>query len=309
MPIEYKTIELPDGGGKVIPVNDKGHPIIIRKEKDGDGAGTEIGLDAIHLYRQVPALQEEAKGHRLKASARGEKLKLLTDVGVDWEGEDFGDWVSTASGAVETVKNLEAGDLVKAGEVETIKKQAEQNLQKKLDDATKANEKVVNSLTDEKTGLEKQLYELMVADQFNTSEYVKDKLNMTAKGARRYFGNNFKVEKQEDGSFLVIGYYDRNGVGGDREKIYSVEKPGTIADFAECLEILVDNDPDRKSLLKGSAAAGGGAGGGGGGSDFEGVNPWAKDTRNLTIQGQIIRKDPEKARRLAAAAGVTLDLP
>ena len=309
MPVEYKTIDLPDDGGKAVLLNGKGHPIILKKDSDDDDSVKEIGLDAIHLYRQVPALQEEAKGHRQKASARGEKLKLLSDAGVDWEGDDFVDWVSSAAGAVETVKNLEAGDLIKAGEVETIKKQAEQNLQKKLDDANKANQKVVESLNSEKDGLEKQLYRLMVADKFNTSEFVKEKLNMTAKGARRYFGNNFRVEKQDDGSYLVVGYYDSNGLGGDREKIYSVERTGTLADIDECLEILVDHDKDKKSLLKGSPGAGGGGGGGGGEFFDTGVNPWAKETKNLTIQGQIIKKDPEKAKRLAAQAGVTLNLP
>lgn len=34
------------------------------------------------------------------------------------------------------------------------------------------------------------------------------------------------------------------------------------------------------------------------------ANPWAKDTFNLTRQGEIARSDPEKAKRLKAAAGV-----
>lgn len=35
-------------------------------------------------------------------------------------------------------------------------------------------------------------------------------------------------------------------------------------------------------------------------------NPWAKGSVNLTEQGRILRDDPEKARRMAKAAGVTL---
>lgn len=34
------------------------------------------------------------------------------------------------------------------------------------------------------------------------------------------------------------------------------------------------------------------------------VNPWAKDTTNLTKQGEVVRADPAKARRMMAAAGI-----
>ncbi|PSJ60755.1 hypothetical protein C7I85_11985 [Mesorhizobium soli] len=35
------------------------------------------------------------------------------------------------------------------------------------------------------------------------------------------------------------------------------------------------------------------------------VNPWAKDTANLTKQGEVVRADPGKARRMMAAAGLS----
>jgi hypothetical protein len=34
------------------------------------------------------------------------------------------------------------------------------------------------------------------------------------------------------------------------------------------------------------------------------VNPWKKETRNLTMQGNIIKKDKAKARQMMKAAGV-----
>jgi hypothetical protein len=34
------------------------------------------------------------------------------------------------------------------------------------------------------------------------------------------------------------------------------------------------------------------------------VNPWKKETFNLTLQGQIVKSDPEKAARLKAEAGI-----
>ncbi|MBK3745285.1 hypothetical protein G3A39_39570 [Paraburkholderia aspalathi] len=38
------------------------------------------------------------------------------------------------------------------------------------------------------------------------------------------------------------------------------------------------------------------------------VNPWAKDTRNLTKQGDVVRADPAKARRMMSAAGIPEDV-
>jgi hypothetical protein len=36
-------------------------------------------------------------------------------------------------------------------------------------------------------------------------------------------------------------------------------------------------------------------------------NPWKKETRNLTLQGAILKEDPALARRLQAEAGISLD--
>lgn len=42
----------------------------------------------------------------------------------------------------------------------------------------------------------------------------------------------------------------------------------------------------------------------GGGANPGAANPWAKDTFNLTQQGQILKNNPDHARRLMAQAGV-----
>ena len=43
-----------------------------------------------------------------------------------------------------------------------------------------------------------------------------------------------------------------------------------------------------------------------GGSGGSGVNPFAKETFNLTEQGKMFRENPEQARAMAAAAGITI---
>lgn len=39
------------------------------------------------------------------------------------------------------------------------------------------------------------------------------------------------------------------------------------------------------------------------------VNPWKKETWNMTLQADVYRKDPALARQMAASAGVNLPLP
>lgn len=87
----------------------------------------------------------------------------------------------------------------------------------------------------------------------------------------------------------------------------------------EDVAVLLDEKPLSEALAewaksddgKHFVAAPGNSGGGGGntrsasGGD---VNPWKKESRNLTEQGRIAREDPETAKRLAKEAGVTLNL-
>ena len=38
------------------------------------------------------------------------------------------------------------------------------------------------------------------------------------------------------------------------------------------------------------------------------VNPWKKESFNMTEQGKILRNDPVQAKQLASAAGITLNI-
>jgi hypothetical protein len=57
----------------------------------------------------------------------------------------------------------------------------------------------------------------------------------------------------------------------------------------------------RPHLLKAQGAGGSGYHAGNGG---RAVNPWAKETLNLTEQGRLLRDNPQQAQQLMAAAGV-----
>jgi len=69
-------------------------------------------------------------------------------------------------------------------------------------------------------------------------------------------------------------------------------------------DLLTDffNTPEGKRYLQ-ETSNGGGAPGSGGSKGFQGKNPWAKDSRNLTEQGRILQENPNLAKTLMAQAG------
>ena len=300
--MKYKTIV--DAEGKVIGIamDDKGLPIVVQERAGPDGTDKEIGLDAIHLYSKVPSLQEEAKNHRLKGAGYKEFLDALEEAGIDIaDVAQFKTWVEEATGAIGTVKNLNDKQLIDAKEVDSIKKQAVEAHEKKVKELTVKHSKQLDAANTEKAELENKVFDLMVADRFSNSPFVKDKLNMPAKVARAYFGQNFKVEKGEDGKFHVISYH--NG-----EKLFSEQRVGEAPDFEEAIGLMVARDPDGDSLMVGSGSGGSGAGdghGGGGGGGGGKTNPFVKGkTFNLTKQGEISMSDPQLAARLKREADI-----
>lgn len=86
----------------------------------------------------------------------------------------------------------------------------------------------------------------------------------------------------------------------DRSKL-ALSEDGKVAGLEEQLKSIREA---KGFLFKPTASVQGydPAGGGGGGT----VNPFAKDTFNLTEQGRLLRENPAQARDMAAAAGVKI---
>lgn len=86
----------------------------------------------------------------------------------------------------------------------------------------------------------------------------------------------------------------------DRSKLV-LSEDGKVAGLEEQMKSIRET----KGFLFKPAASSQGydpAGGGGGGT----VNPFAKDTFNLTEQGRLLRENPAQAREMAAVAGVKI---
>lgn len=208
------------------------------------GDGREAPFDADNTIATIGRLNGEAKSHREAKEAAEAKLRGFE--GIE-NAED-------AKKALETIKNLNAGELKTASQVQEIKDAAARSAQEQVAAAAKASATQIQELT---ATLEKRTSELnshMIGSGFANSKLLTDdkhplRLAIPGEMARAYFGAHFKVE---DGK--TVGY-DAAG-----NKIYSATRPGELADFDEALDHLVRACPFKDQILKGSGASGGGAG-------------------------------------------------
>lgn len=238
--------------------------------------GKEVPFDGPAAAAKITSLNGEAKGHREAKEAAEAKLKA-------YEGIDD---PAKAKAALETVANLDSGQLIQAGKVEEIKAAARKAADEQVANATKQlTEDLVKS---NKRGddLENELRGERIGGSFTRSKYITDKLSIPPDMAQSRFGQNFKIEEGK-----IIGY------DGKGNKLYSRAKPGELADFDEAMELLVDQYPYRENIVKGTGGGGGarhGAGNGGGSkemkrSEFVKLNPI--DQQKTALSGTVIIDD------------------
>ena len=108
---------------------------------------------------------------------------------------------------------------------------------------------------------------------------------------------------------LLKGAYrilrDQIAFGEEGQPVYQVDEFTTIPLKDGVLKW--SQSDEAKDYITAPVSSGGGASTSG--PRRNGVtNPWAKDSWNLTQQGQLLRQNPEMAKSLAAAAGKTLTL-
>lgn len=89
------------------------------------------------------------------------------------------------------------------------------------------------------------------------------------------------------------------------------EVGGELKDSKGALEILerVAKSEPAKAYRVADDTTGGGAGNRKGGDGPTGTNPYKKDSWNLTEQGRLEKDSPQDAKRLAAQAGIPLEIP
>lgn len=208
-----------------------GNPLVFDDTPDPKGE-KPFALDAIHLFGKIPALQEEAKGHRLKAKEAVDKLIIFD--GLDPEA---------ARKALETVKNLKSGDLTKAEDVEKLKKDISSAFESQIVEVKKGYDQKLLDAANELVVKDAKIYHLSVSGKFASSKYFTggDKSLSILKPdmAESYLGKYFKLEEGK------VVAYDFTG-----NKIMSREKPGELADFDEALDFIIDNHPQKDTILR-----------------------------------------------------------
>jgi len=251
MAIKYKRTS--DGA---IVADDKGNPVVTDDEK---GEGFDFGIDAIHLYSKIPALQEEAKNHRLRAKEASEKLEAFGDIDP-----------SKAREALQITANLSTGDLTKKEEVERIKHETEEAWRIKFEENKNSFSQTVKTLQEKHDMLEKDIQSSLLSNQFATSPHFSGKEPTTTlipDIAEAYFGKYFKVEQDDSGKRRAVAYLEGN-------KIYSKSRPGDAADFDEAMSAIIENYPMKDAILQQST----GSGARGSGGTFRGGVIDRKDT-------------------------------
>lgn len=252
MPFKY------DAEGNLVTqeVNGKKLPVFINAES------RESPFDADGTVATISRLNGEAKSHRERAEAAETALKPFKDAGI----ED----PAAAVKALNTVKNLNDKNLIDAGEVDKIKQAA-------IDSVKKEYEPFVAKSKD----LETQLYSEKIGGAFARSKFITDKVAIPADMVQAAFGSRFKIV---DGKTVAL---DANG-----QQIFSRVKHGEPADFEEALEIMIDQYPNRDSILKGTGASGSGAQGGGGGGG-----------KRTVTRTQFDAMPPDQQRAVSLEAG------
>lgn len=179
---------------------------------------SEIELDAIGAQAKITAITTESNDRR---KSLGEaNAKLATFAGI----ED----PTKALAAIQKVNSYDKDLTVQLD-----------NLKGEVNKAWEAKEA---AWVAEKEGLNSNLFKANVLNNFSSSPVAKT-LVLTPSIAATVFGGNFNA--------------DGTAKGADGNQLYSPSRPGEPANFDESLTILIDQHPDKESLLRAKGQSGG----------------------------------------------------
>lgn len=228
-----------DANGAIVIDAEKKLPIFINAE------GVEAPFDADTTVANIGRLNGEAKANRIAKEAAEAALKPFKDAGITD--------AAAAATAMQTMANINSGDLTTAAKVQEIRDAATRTANEAVANATRAAEEKQRTLTDANAKLTQDLNNHIIGGSFSGSKFIADKLAIPADIAQTFFGSRFKVD---DGKLVPM---DAQG-----NPIFSATRHGEHADFDEAIQVMVGGYANKDMILKGSGASGGGASGGGG---------------------------------------------
>lgn len=185
---------------------------------------------------KISELNAESKQHRERAEAAEAKLEVFKDI----------DPV-VAKKAIEDIKKVDSKKLIDAGEVDKLKAE----WQRQSDDK-------IGQITKERDDISGKYNNSLISGVFKDSEFVRNEIAIPYDFFESNFRSHFKIGDKG------IEAYDKTG-----NRVYSKDRAGEYATPDEALRILVDQHPQKDSLIKAKDSSGSGNqgnGGGGGGS-------------------------------------------
>lgn len=257
MPLQLKF----DDEGKVVTVEKDGVKMPVYFDPD-DSTGSDIEVDVPSLFTKVTDVSAEAKKYRKDKAALKEKFKFFDEI------EDINAWVEESNQARETVKNFNDKQLVDAGKVDEIKKSMKEAHTEEINGVHDSYKQTLQEKDNIIKNKDNTIYKLMVSSKFAQSKYFSGKDSVTLlppEMGEAYFSRHFKVEDDGNDDLRTTGY-DNGG-----KQIYSKKNPGELADFDECMEVILNAYPKKDSIIR-STGPGSGAGGGSGANQATGVD-------------------------------------
>jgi G:T/U-mismatch repair DNA glycosylase len=210
-----------------------------------------------------------------------DKLSPLPD---DFDLDEYNEMKARVAELEEENTNLKEG---KGGDDEKKRQEELTKLREKLESKylqlqTKMNDMVAakdKELEDMRSRLRRTVADKELEEQLDRIK-VKPALRKAAKAVHR---DDIVVEEGEDGNYKTIVKTDL----GEITLAEYIDSWASSEDGKEFVEKMKGSGADNSDKDK----------------DRD-VNPWKKETRNLTMQGNIIKKDKAKARQMMKAAGV-----
>jgi hypothetical protein len=211
-----------------LKLDDAGHAVVSEgKPVYVADDGKEIVFDYPGTLATIARLNGEAKAHRTAKEAAETKLAAFEGI------ED----PEAAKKALNTVKNLDSKKLVDAGQIETVKAEA-----------IKAVEEKYAPVVKERDAFKAELYSEKIGGSFARSKFITDKVAIPSDLVQARFGDRFEIK---EGKIVAKDFHGN--------QIFSRAKPGEVADFEEAIETLIEQYPQKDSILKGANHSGGGS--------------------------------------------------
>lgn len=233
---------------------------------DANGGETTMGGDTI------TRLNTDAKNLRIRAETAETSLAPFKDIDP-----------AAAKKAIDDMKKIGQGQLIAAGEVDKVKAEITQQFTTQLTEVTNNN----------KT-LQGELDNLRVSNVFANSTFIRENVALPPDIFEAYFKPHLKVK---EGKVEVYGK--------DGNRLFSKQRSGEYAEPEEAFSLLVDQHPQKATILKAPGHSGSGNQGGGGGQgkgrviqrkDFDALPPHEQAAIAKEMgEGKVTVVDPPKA--------------